>query len=54
MCKEIKFGEKLKFLRNFDYILFSFIFSKVKSDMRKLFSLVFFLFLILFRFQIEP
>ena len=40
-------------MRNFDYILFSFIFSTMKPNIIKLFSLAFFS-LILFEFQIEP
>ena len=34
--------KKFKILRNFDYILFSFIFSMAKPNMRKSFFLAFF------------
>ena len=43
-----------KILRNFDYILFSFLFFRVKPNIRKSFYLIYiFLFLVLFGFQTE-
>ena len=40
--------KKLKNMKNFDYILFSFIFFTVKRNIRKLFPVVFFFFSLVF------